>query len=173
MKKVLVSSMLILGGLFSACSGFLDEDPKSKIPEEEAYKSEKLVYVNTIATIYTSFGNRLYGSTDNVHTLQEFSSDAWILPGRQGDWVDGGKWQSLFLHNYGPGNATIKSLGMRYIRLSVTVIPRSIIWRPSFKRVGRAICKIINMRLVPCVRFCIIIWSIYSVVYLWLLLRRL
>ena len=30
MKKVLVSSMLILGGLFSACSGFLDEDPKSK-----------------------------------------------------------------------------------------------------------------------------------------------
>ena len=109
MKKVLVSSMLILGGLFSACSGFLDEDPKSKLPEEEAYKSEKLVYVNTIATIYTSFGNRLYGSTDNVHTLQEFSSDAWILPGRQGDWVDGGKWQSLFLHNYGPGNATIKS----------------------------------------------------------------
>lgn len=109
MKKVLVSSMLILGGLFSAYSGFLDEDPKSKIPEEEAYKSEKLVYVNTIATIYTSFGNRLYGSTDNVHTLQEFSSDAWILPGRQGDWVDGGKWQSLFLHNYGPGNATIKS----------------------------------------------------------------
>lgn len=109
MKKVLVSSMLILGGLFSACSGFLDEDPRSKIPEEEAYKSEKLVYVNTIATIYTSFGNRLYGSTDNVHTLQEFSSDAWILPGRQGDWVDGGKWQSLFLHNYGPGNATIKS----------------------------------------------------------------
>jgi len=109
MKKVLVSSMLILGGLFSACSGFLDEDPKSKIPEEEAYKSEKLVYVNTIATIYTSFGNRLYGSTDNVHTLQEFSSDAWILPGRQGDWVDGGKWQSLFLHNYGPGNTTIKS----------------------------------------------------------------
>lgn len=109
MKKVLVSSMLILGGLFSACSGFLDEDPKSKIPEEEAYKSEKLVYVNTIATIYTSFGNRLYGSTDNVHTLQEFSSDAWMLPGRQGDWVDGGKWQSLFLHNYGPGNATIKS----------------------------------------------------------------
>ena len=109
MKKVLESSMLLLGGLFSACSGFLDEDPKSKIPEEEAYKSEKLVYVNTIATIYTSFGNRLYGSTDNVHTLQEFSSDAWILPGRQGDWVDGGKWQSLFLHNYGPGNATIKS----------------------------------------------------------------
>lgn len=109
MKKIWISSIIVLGGLFTACSGFLDEDPKSKIPEEEAYKSEKLVYVNTIATIYSSFKNRLYGSTDNVHTLQEFSSDAWILPGRQGDWVDGGKWQSLFLHNYGPGNATIKS----------------------------------------------------------------
>ena len=172
MKKVLVSSMLILGGLFSACSGFLDEDPKSKIPEEEAYKSEKLVYVNTIATIYTSFGNRLYGSTDNVHTLQEFSSDAWILPGRQGDWVDGGKWQSLFLHNYGPGNATIKSTWNALYTI-IGNCNTSIDNLETFIQAGRAICKIINMRLVPCVRFCIIIWSIYSVVYLWLLLRRL
>ena len=52
MKKVLVSSMLILGGLFSACSGFLDEDPKSKIPEEEAYKSEKL---RIMCILYKSF----------------------------------------------------------------------------------------------------------------------
>ena len=95
MKKVLVSSMLILGGLFSACSGFWMRIPRVRYRKKK-HKSEKLVYVNTIATIYTSFGNRLYGSTDNVHTLQEFSSDAWILPGRQGDWVDGGKWQSLF-----------------------------------------------------------------------------
>ena len=27
-------------------------------------------------------------------------SDATMLPGRQGDWVDGGKWQNMFLHNF-------------------------------------------------------------------------
>lgn len=110
MKNIVIGIITItVLCLFSNCSGYLDENPQSKIPENEALKSEKLVYVNTVASVYSSFLNRLYGATDNVHTLQEFSSDAWILPGRQADWVDGGKWQSLFLHNYGPGNATIHS----------------------------------------------------------------
>lgn len=102
--------MVLVLGLFQSCSDFLSENPKSQIPEEEAFKSSTLVYVNTVASVYSSFSNRLYGSTDNVHTLQEFTSDAWILPGRQADWVDGGKWQTLFLHNYGPGTATTKSV---------------------------------------------------------------
>ncbi|MDH6306255.1 hypothetical protein M2459_002619 [Parabacteroides sp. PF5-5] len=109
MKKIILSSIILACGIFQSCSGFLDENPKSLMPEEEAYKSPTLVYVNAVASVYSSFSNRLYGGTDNVHTLQEFSSDAWILPGRQADWVDGGKWQTLFLHNYGPGMATGKS----------------------------------------------------------------
>lgn len=109
MKKIIIASLLTFG-LFQGCSGFLDEDPQSRIPEEEAFKSPKLVYVNTVASVYSSFSNRLYGSTDCLHTLQEFSSDSWILPGRQADWVDGGKWQTLFLHCYGPGTATVKSV---------------------------------------------------------------
>lgn len=108
-NRVRTGLSIVIIGLFSNCSGYLDENPESKIPESEALKSEKLVYVNTVASVYSSFSNRLYGGTDNVHTLQEFASDAWILPGRQADWVDGGKWQSLFLHNYGPGNATARS----------------------------------------------------------------
>lgn len=106
MKKIIVGFMLLGLGIFQGCSDFLDENPKSRMPEEEAYKSPTLVYVNAVASVYSSFSNRLYGATDNVHTLQEFTSDAWILPGRQADWVDGGKWQTLFLHNYGPGMAT-------------------------------------------------------------------
>ncbi|MDR0430559.1 MAG: RagB/SusD family nutrient uptake outer membrane protein [Tannerellaceae bacterium] len=106
MKKIILGSILLAFGIFQSCSGFLDENPESRMPEEEAYKSPALVYVNAVASVYSSFSNRLYGSTDNVHTLQEFTSDAWILPGRQADWVDGGKWQTLFLHNYGPGMAT-------------------------------------------------------------------
>jgi len=102
--------MILAWGIFSGCSDFLEEKPKSLIPEKEAFKNPTLVYVNTVASVYSSFTNKLYGGTDAAHTLQEFTSDAWILPGRQADWVDGGKWQSLFLHNYGPGTATTKSV---------------------------------------------------------------
>jgi hypothetical protein len=109
MKKILlVLSIALVWVLFPNCSGFLDEDPQSLIPESEAYKSATLVYVNTVASVYSSIGSRFYGARENVHTLQEFSSDTWMLPGRQADWVDGGKWQTLFLHNYGPGFATIE-----------------------------------------------------------------
>ena len=52
-----------------------------------------------MANVYSAIGDGLYGGTDCVHTLQEFMSDATMLPGRQGDWVDGGKWQNMFLHN--------------------------------------------------------------------------
>ena len=46
-----------------------------------------------MANVYSSIGNGLYGSDGgSVHTFQEFSSDASIIPGRQGDWVDGGAW---------------------------------------------------------------------------------
>ncbi|GHU82996.1 membrane protein [Bacteroidia bacterium] len=110
MKKIVLSSLMFAGCLLSGCSGFLDETPKSAIPEEDAYKSSTLVYVNSVASIYSSFGGRYYGSRENVHCLQEFVSDAWILPGRQANWVDGGKWQTIFLHSYGPGLATVNTV---------------------------------------------------------------
>jgi hypothetical protein len=106
MKKIILSSLVSTGLLLSSCSGFLEETPLSLIPEEEAYKSATMVYVNTVASVYSAFESRFYGGRENVHCLQEFTADGWILPGRQADWVDGGKWQSLFLHNYGPGLAT-------------------------------------------------------------------
>lgn len=98
MKNILTASILAVTCLLGSCS--LDENPQSKFSEEEAYKSSTLIYVNTVASIYSSIGNGLYGGTDCVHTLQEFTSDATMLPGRQGDWVDGGKWQNMFLHNF-------------------------------------------------------------------------
>lgn len=103
-KKIYSSIVLSVAIMFSAssltsCS--LDETPKSKFSEEEAFKSSKLIYVNTVANVYSAIGNGLYGSDgSSVHTLQEMSSDASMLPGRQGDWVDGGKWQNIFLHNF-------------------------------------------------------------------------
>ena len=99
MKKYIFGSLLLSATLLTSCS--LDETPQSKFSESEAFKSSTLIYVNTVANVYSAIGNGLYGSDgSSVHTLQEFSSDATMLPGRQGDWVDGGKWQNIFLHNF-------------------------------------------------------------------------
>lgn len=99
MKQYIIGSMLLSSILLASCS--LDETPRSKFSEEEAFSTPKLVYVNTVANVYSSIGNGLYGSDGgSVHTFQEFSSDASMIPGRQGDWVDGGIWQNIFLHNF-------------------------------------------------------------------------
>ena len=99
MKQYIIGSMLLSSILLASCS--LDETPRSKFSEEEAFSTPKLVYVNTVANVYSSIGNGLYGSDGgSVHTFQEFSSDAGMIPGRQGDWVDGGAWQNIFLHNF-------------------------------------------------------------------------
>lgn len=99
MKQYIIGSMLLSSILLAGCS--LDETPRSKFSEEEAFSTPKLVYVNTVANVYSSIGNGLYGSDGgSVHTFQEFSSDASMIPGRQGDWVDGGAWQNIFLHKF-------------------------------------------------------------------------
>ena len=99
MKQYIIGSMLLSSILLASCS--LDETPRSKFSEEEAFSTPKLVYVNTVANVYSSIGNGVYGSDGgSVHTFQEFSSDASMIPGRQGDWVDGGAWQNIFLHNF-------------------------------------------------------------------------
>ena len=98
MKKHIFGIALLSTALLAACS--LDENPKSKFSEEEAFNNATLTYVNSVANVYSAIGDGLYGGTDNVQTLEEFISDASMLPGRQGDWVDGGKWQNMFLHNF-------------------------------------------------------------------------
>ena len=98
MKKYILSSMFFGASILTSCS--LDETPLSQLNENQAFSNSTLTYVNSVASVYSSIGDGLYGGTDNIHTLGEFSSDATMLPGRQGDWVDGGKWQNVFLHNF-------------------------------------------------------------------------
>ena len=99
MKQYIIGSMLLSSILLASCS--LEETPRSKFSEEEAFSTPKLVYVNTVANVYSSIGNGLCGGDGgSVHTFQAFSSDASMIPGRQGDWLDGGAWQNIFLHNF-------------------------------------------------------------------------
>ena len=99
MKKYIFGTLLLSTALLSGCS--LDETPKSSFGEEEAFKSSTLIYANSVANVYSSIENYIYGGdVGSIHTLQQYSSDESMIPGRQGDWVDGGKWQNLFLHNF-------------------------------------------------------------------------
>ena len=109
MKKLLYSAaVLALTFLMSGCS--LDETPLSKFDEGEAYKSSTLVYVNTVASLYNKLNSRFKGGDDNYNYMSEFTADVLFLPGRQGDWVDGGKHQNAFLHRWDPSTDYIRSI---------------------------------------------------------------
>ena len=100
MKKYILSSLLLSGMMLASCN--LDETPLSKFDESEAFQSSTLIYVNSVANVYSSISNGLYGGTDCIHSMNMLTSDMTYIPGRQGDWVDGGKWQNLTLHNFNP-----------------------------------------------------------------------
>lgn len=112
-NNFLIYSILIVFGLtFYACS--LDENPKDQIPEEEAYKSPTLIYLNTVASLYTEIGasgggSGLGGTDRGIYDLNTFTADEVMLPKRGGDWEDGGLWMDLFKHNWGINNDLIQS----------------------------------------------------------------
>lgn len=92
--------MLLSGLTLSGCS--LDETPVSKFDEKAAYDNSNLIFVNSVANVYSAIGNNIYGGDNGIQSMNMVSSDMVIVPGRQGDWVDGGKWQNLSLHNFSP-----------------------------------------------------------------------
>lgn len=109
---ILYSILMVFGFTLHACS--LDENPKDQIPEDEAYKSPTLIYLNTVASLYTEIGasgggNGLGGTDRGIYDLNTFTADEAMLPKRGGDWEDGGLWMDLFKHNWGINNALIQS----------------------------------------------------------------
>ena len=87
---------------FTAC---LDEDPRDRISEEEAFDNPTSLYLNTVANLYSYIGGNadsqgLQGTARGVYDLNTFSTDEAIIPTRGGDWYDGGLWQALFLHDF-------------------------------------------------------------------------
>lgn len=114
-KKFIYSSLLAFACLsFLACDSFLDENPKDQMPEEEAYKSPELIYLNTVANLYTQFGatgggSGLGGTDRGLYDIQTFTNDEAILPIRGGDWEDGGLWKRLYQHKWDKSEAPFKS----------------------------------------------------------------
>ncbi|MDL2244524.1 RagB/SusD family nutrient uptake outer membrane protein [Parabacteroides sp. OttesenSCG-928-J18] len=131
MKKKTIYIMIALAAYcLQGCSGFLDENPKDQMSEEEAFKSPALVYLNTVASLYTYVGNwdgnsGLGGGDRGIYDLNTFSSDEAILPTRGGDWDDGGLWRDLFTHNWGTNNALLRD-SWNYIYKVIGIANQSI-----------------------------------------------
>ncbi len=126
MKKYSIYSIFVAVAalLFSSCSSFLEENPKDKITEDQAYANPTLVYLTAVASLYTQVGangggNGLQGTDRGVYDLNTFSSDEAMLPTRGGDWYDGGLWSNLYLHNWGTNNDLLYSSWLYLYRVIV------------------------------------------------------
>lgn len=103
MKKFIIPSLILVSALFAGCSDFLAETPESSFTKDEAFKSPSLVYLNTVATIYSAIGaeGTTYTDIPRKHGyLSEFTADLAMHPGRGSDWVDGGVHQDAFLQRW-------------------------------------------------------------------------
>lgn len=126
MKKILITLSIVLILSNFGCSDFLKEAPYSQIDELEAFSTPTLVYINTVASLYLETGNIAFFGGDQGFAYgyhyrnQEFSADLGMIPGRQGDWVDGGLHQNNFFHKWTPSfsdfltiwNDTYKMIGL-------------------------------------------------------------
>lgn len=114
MKKNILLYGFLLTFIFGFFACSLDETPIDQLPEDEAYKSSTLIYLNTVANLYTEIGadgggSGLGGTDRGIYDLNTFTSDEAMLPKRGGDWEDGGLWMDLFRHKWGVNNDLIKS----------------------------------------------------------------
>lgn len=116
MKKNILYSLFIATSMsLTACSSFLEESPVDQMPEAEAYKNPEMIYLNTVANLYTKVGHNgggwgLQGTDRGLYDLNTFTADEAMLPTRGGDWDDGGLWRNLFQHNWGVNNDIVISV---------------------------------------------------------------
>lgn len=125
MKRLLY---IALCAILSSCS--LDENPKDQIPEEEAFTTTQALYQNTVATLYNYIGGYadgqgLQGTCRGVYDLQTFGSDEAMLPTRGNDWFDGGMWQEMYKHSWGPGHEVIGN-SWKYLYKVITLCNNSL-----------------------------------------------
>lgn len=117
MKKFRMIYWLIAACCFPllvACNGFLKEDPRDGIDENDAYRTLSDLYLNAVASLYNYVGGYadsqgLQGTGRGVYDLNTFTTDEAIMPTRGGDWYDGGFWQGLYLHEWGVNNDAIQA----------------------------------------------------------------
>ena len=105
MMRRLLYIGLITACMLTACSDYLEEHSKDRIPEEQAYEDATNLYLNTVAVLYNYIGGYedsqgLQGTYRGLYDLNTFTTDEAMIPTRGSDWYDGGFWHSLFTHDW-------------------------------------------------------------------------
>jgi hypothetical protein len=100
MKKSILITVFMALALLYGCSDFLEETAYDKMDIKQAYSTPTLVYLNGVASIYTEMGAQGCAFTFMYDYLSEISGDLAVIPGRQGDWVDGGVHEDVFTHRW-------------------------------------------------------------------------
>ena len=103
--SILLGLLAMAALAFTSC---LDEDPRDRIDEDEAFDTPTNLYLNTVANLYSYIGGNsdsqgLQGTSRGVYDLNTFTTDEAIIPTRGGDWYDGGLWQALYTHDFNVG----------------------------------------------------------------------
>lgn len=104
---------IILLAATMAMAGCLDETPKDRIDEEQAYTSASTLYNNAVGKLYYYIGGSspsqgLQGTYRGVYDYNTITTDEAIIPIRGGDWYDGGFWQDLYLHSWKPSDSALE-----------------------------------------------------------------
>ena len=97
--------------LLISCS--LEENPRDQIEEEIAYTSVSTLFQHSVATLYNYIGGYSVGS------------DEAMLPTRGADWYDGGIWQDMYRHSWGPGDGISKNAWL-YLYKVITLCNHSL-----------------------------------------------
>ena len=114
--------------LLISCS--LEENPRDQIEEEIAHTSVSALFQHTVATLYNYIGGYkdgqgLQGTCRGIYDLQTFGSDEAMLPTRGADWYDGGIWQHMYRHSWGPGHEIPKNAWL-YLYKVITLCNHSL-----------------------------------------------
>ena len=104
MKKILIAlSAIVL--VASACSK-LDVKPESQYTLDNFPKTS-LDYTALLGPVYTQLANRY---AIDYFRMQELTTDEVIIPGRDGNYDDGGQYRQHHHHTYTPDHANVKDV---------------------------------------------------------------
>lgn len=127
-----IAAIAIFAGVVIAqsCNGFLDENPKDQLTEEEIYSDARNLYLGTVASLYNYIGGSetsqgLQGTYRGVYDFNTFTTDEAIIPTRGADWYDGGFWQRLYLHTWNDGDDSLLAT-WEYLYKVIVLCNRSI-----------------------------------------------
>lgn len=109
MKTRIILWLLVLVGLMSSC---LDEDLKDQVYEDDIYNNSSDVYVNAVAVLYNYIGGSndsegLQGTCRGVYDYNTLTTDEAMIPIRGGNWYDGGLWENMYEHKWGPTDLSL------------------------------------------------------------------